>query len=198
MKKTSLKLKKLIRGTKPVHQRSVKIRSFPIEEGRLIVEGVLRDNQLAAGFEWDGKPFLPGVVHLIVVRIMVGGWPLEILDAEAEMPDIPHELCPTTLDSIQRIIGLKIATGFNNEVRKRLGGLRGCAHMSFLVSAMGTAALHGYWSAKSRTPRPVPKSVEEFTSLPALINSCALWGKDGPLMQHIRETIERKNKRSRS
>ena len=190
------KLKNLIKD-KPVHERSVKIRSYRVDDDRLIVEGILRDHQLIPGYRWDGERRPPGVIHRIIVRLLVGGWPLEILDAESEMPKIPHELCPTTLDSVRKIIGVKIASGFNSEIRKRLGGTRGCAHMTYLVTAMGPAAMHGYWTMKSKDPRPIPKSLEEFKGLPSLINSCALWGKDGPIMQHIRDTIERVRKHSR-
>jgi hypothetical protein len=195
MKKISNRLKKLVLD-KPVHERSVKIRSYCLDKDRLIVEGTLRDNQLIPGFRWDGVRRPPGVVHRIVVRILLAGWPLEILDAEAEMPKIPHELCPTTLDSVKRLIGVKIARGFNSEVRKRLGGTRGCAHMTYLVTAMGPAAMHGYWTMKDRDPRPIPKSIEEFSELPSLMNSCALWGKDGPIVRQIREKLERGNKKS--
>jgi hypothetical protein len=174
----------------------VKIRSYCLDKDRLIVEGILRDNLLISGYRWDGVRRPPGVVHRIIVRIMLAGWPLEILDAEAEMPKIPHELCPTTQDSVRRIIGVKIAHGFTSEVRKRLGGTRGCAHMTYLVTAMGPAAMHGYWTMKSRDPRPIPKSIEEFTELPSLMNSCALWGKDGPIVRQLREKIERRSKKS--
>jgi hypothetical protein len=185
------RLKELIQD-KPVHERHVKIRSYRLADERLVVEGVLRDDQLIPGYRWDGQSRPPGAVHRICVRILVGGWPPEILDAEAEMPKIPHELCPTTLGSVQKIIGMKITAGFSSEVRKRLGGIRGCAHMTYLITAMGPAALHGYWTMKSRNPQPIPESMEEFTGLPALINSCALWAKDGPMIRHIRETIETK------
>lgn len=193
MKKNPGRLKALIRD-KAVHERAVKIRSYPLDDDRLIVEGLLRDQQLAPGYRWDGERNPAGVVHRIVVRIMAGGWPLGILDAEAEMPKIPHPLCPTTLESVKRIIGLTIASGFSNEVRKRLGSIRGCAHLTYLVTAMGTAAMHGYWIMRSKNPRPLPESLEGFRELPALINSCALWGKDGPLMRQIGETIERRGK----
>ena len=192
------RLKDLIHD-KPVHERAVEIRSYPLEDGRLIVEGRLKDDQLTKGYRWDGEHRPAGTVHLIYVRIMVGEWPLKILDAEAEMEQVPHELCPTTRESVRKIIGVTIAAGFSNEVRRRLGGVRGCAHMAFLVMAMGPAAIHGYWTMKSKTRRPLPKSLEEFSGLSALMNSCTLWRKEGPMMEYIKKTLEeeksRRNKR---
>ena len=91
------RLKDLIREA-PVHERRLTFKTYPLENDRVIVEGWLRDERFAAGFHWNGQSRPPGVVHWMCVRLLVGGWPLSILDAEAEMPGVPHELCPTTLE----------------------------------------------------------------------------------------------------
>ena len=123
------------------------------------------------------------------IRFLVGGWPLTILDAEGEMPNIPHDQCPTTLEGIKRAVGIKIVAGYSEQIRKTFGGVRGCNHMTHLMMVMGTAALHGYWTQHSRKPRPVPRSLEEFEALPQLVNSCALWGEDGPIMKDLKSAI---------
>jgi hypothetical protein len=63
--------------------------------------------------------------------------------------------------------------------------------MTFLVMALGPAAMHGFWTMKSKTRNPLPKSLEEFSGLSALMNSCALWRKEGPMIRHIREKLRR-------
>ena len=182
-------LKELIKES-PVHERQLTLRSYPLADGRLIVEGWLRDERLVEGYHWNGAPREPGVVHWMCIRFLVGDWPLTILEAEAEMPDIPHELCPSTLEGIERVVGLKIVTGYSEKVRGLFGGVKGCNHLTHLMMVMGTAALHGYWVQHSRKRRPMPRSLEEFEALPQLVNSCALWGEDGPIMKELRAAIE--------
>jgi hypothetical protein len=114
------------------------------------------------------------------------------MDAEAEMEEIPHELCPTTLDALKRIIGVSIVPGYSGEIRKRIGGIEGCVHVLHLVTAMGPAALHGYWTQRSRKRHPLPASLEELPGLSSLINSCKLWRDDGPLLEMIKETLARR------
>ena len=184
------RLKDLVRED-PIHQRVLQIQSYPVEPDRLLVEGWLKDDRQVAGFHWNGTPREPGVVHWIGVRLLVGGWPLAILDAEAEMPQVPHERCADILAAVRRVVGLSIVSGFSAEIRRRLGGDRGCAHMTQLILTMGPAALHGYWTQRSLTRRPVPRSLEELPGLQATVNSCHLWGPDGPIMREVRETIER-------
>lgn len=182
------RLKNLIKEA-PVHERRLEVRTYPLENDQLIVEGRLRDERLVHGYEWDGQPCSPGVIHLICVRILVGDWPVTILDAEAEMDEIPHRLCPTTLEGVKKIIGLPIMPGYIEKVTGLLGGVQGCNHMTYLIVAMGTAALHGYWTNYSRSRHPIPRSMDEFIGLSNLINSCKLWEEDGPIINEIKDQI---------
>jgi hypothetical protein len=181
-------LKEKIQGA-PVHERKMDFRTYPIEDGRLIVEGWLKDEQHVPGYHWDGTVRPERVVHSMGARFLIEGWPPVILDVETEMVEIPHERCPTAMESVREIIGLSITSGFSEEIRKRLGGPNGCAHLTHLITAMGPAAVHGYWTQKSRTPPPMPKSLDEFVGLPILINSCKLWSEGGPILQHIKEKL---------
>jgi hypothetical protein len=152
----------------------------------LIVEGRLKDDRLTDIHHWDGRKRSPGVIHHLVIRILIGDWPLTILDIEADMIDVPHEACPTTLETVKKGIGVKIVSGYSDEIRRRLGGIEGCAHLTHLLVTMGPAALHGYWTQASRTPRPRPERLEDIEGLPYLVNGCLLWREDGPLLELIR------------
>jgi hypothetical protein len=185
-------LKELIKET-PIHERRLTIRTYPLEDNRVIVEGWLRDERLIFGFHRDGQPRPPGVVHLMGVRMLLGDFPITILEAEAEMSTTPHELCPTVAETVKEIVGLPIVSGFSDQVRKKLGGAEGCSHLMHLILAMGPAVLHGFWAHQSRDPQPVPRSFEEIPGLPYLINSCQLWKEDGPLIQQIKGMFEKPN-----
>ncbi|MBN1277793.1 MAG: DUF2889 domain-containing protein [Deltaproteobacteria bacterium] len=147
------RLKNLIREN-PVHERRIEVRTYPLGDDQLIVEGRLRDERLVKGYEWNEQPCSPGVIHLICVRLLVGNWPVTILDAEAEMEEIPHRLCPTILDGVKKIVGLPIIAGYSEKITGLLGGVRGCNHLTHLIVDMGTAALHGYWT--NYVPHPSP------------------------------------------
>jgi hypothetical protein len=184
-------------GSSPVHERKLKITTHPVDPERVVVEGWLRDERFVKGFHWDGRERSPGMVHWMCVRLLVGGWPVSILDAEAEMPTVPNDLCPSVADCVKKIIGVSIVSGFSNQVRRRMGGVEGCAHLTSLIVAMGPAALHGYWTEQSRTRRSLPRSLAEFPGLRLLTNSCYLWRKNGPLLEKVRETIEARKRRSK-
>ncbi len=62
------------------------------------MEGWFHDELLAPGFHWDGRPRAAGVVHRMCARLLVGGSPLRILDAEAEMVRVPFDQCRDALE----------------------------------------------------------------------------------------------------
>ncbi len=187
------KLKDLIQDG-PLHERRLEFKTFPLKDNQLIVEGWLKDDRHVSRYQLDGSLSPPGKVHRICVRLLLGGWPLSILDAEAEMPVVPHDECPTTQGTVKKLIGMTISHGYGDEVLERLGGIQGCAHMVQLIIAMGNAALHGYWSNKLRHFQTLPDSLKKIPELDYVINSCQVWGKNGPLIQKIREAIRKKEK----
>ena len=184
------KLKEIIQKANQVHQRAIEVKSYALDDGRLIVEGWLKDDRFADGLTWAGDKRPKGVVHWIGARFLIGGWPITIEAAEAEMRKTPHELCPTTVDTIGRLVGLRITSGYTDRVGALLGGTEGCIHLSHLVASMGSAAVHGYWTQHAREKRPLPGSLDEVQGLAVVIDSCRLWKKDGPLVKGLRERIE--------
>ena len=184
------KLKDLIQEA-PVHERRLELRTFALEGDRIVVEGWLKDDQYVPNYHLDGRLRPPGKVHRICVRLLLGGWPLLILDAEAEMPVVPYDECPSTQDTVKKVIGLTITHGYGDQVFERLGGVKGCTHMVHLIMAMGKAALHGYWSHRLRTRRTLPGSLEEIPELDYVIDSCMLWKKGGPLINRIQAFLEK-------
>jgi hypothetical protein len=176
-------------NVKPIHSRSLDLKTYPLGEDRIIVEGWLKDERFKRRYGLDGQVRKEGLVHHMAVRLLVGGMPPTILDAEAEMPHVPHELCPSTQDSIKKVIGLAIKSGFGEIVHKMIGGVEGCAHLAHLVMVMGQEAVHGYWTHKLASQPPAPRPFEEIEGLSYVINSCSLWREDGPLHREIEASI---------
>jgi hypothetical protein len=185
-----MKLAEAIKKKNRVHQRVLDMSTYALDDERVVVEGTLRDERFRPIYELSGQRSEKGVIHHMIIRLLIGGTPLGILDAEAEMPHIPAPLCLTTRESVRKVVGLKIKSGFGARVHKLIGGVQGCAHLTHLLVVMVQEALHGYWTHKMRKPEPPPASLEDVEGLSYLLNSCSLWREDGPIMQEIREFIE--------
>ena len=182
------KLKDLIQGG-PVHERRLEFRTFALEGDQVVVEGWLKDDRFVPRYHLDGQISPPGKVHRICVRLLLGGEPLSILDAEAEMPFVPYDECAITQDTVKKVIGMTITHGYGDRVVECLGGVKGCTHMVHLLVAMGNAGLHGYWSQRLRTRRVLPDTLEEIPELKYVIDSCMLWRRGGTLVNRIQDSL---------
>ncbi len=94
-------------------------------------------------------------------------------------------------DTIQKVIGLEISAGFQKKVRELMGGEKGCAHLTHLLTVMSQAAFQGYVAHKRRDQRPVPRSLEDVEGLEYLLGSCRAWRADGPKVVNLKAAIER-------
>ena len=181
-------LKEKING-KPIHSRSLDLKTYPLEEDRILVEGWLKDERFKRGYALDGEMRKEGLIHFMAVRLLVGGMPPTILDVEAEMTHVPHELCHSTQETIKKIVGLKIKSGFGEVVHKMIGGVKGCAHLAHLVMVMGQEAVHGNWTHKLASHPPEPRPFEEIEGFSYVLNSCSLWREEGPLHRKIKASL---------
>jgi hypothetical protein len=165
-----------------VHNREISIRTFDLADHTILVEGSLIDHRYRP---WENETLGESkLVHHMRIRLKVKGPGMLIEQAEATMPHHPREGCPVVLPWIRQLEGLRIAQGFSSKVKKVIGGTKGCAHLTSLVTAMGPAAVQGYWSAYG--VERVKMSIHE-QAIKNVINTCYLWREDGPLVKGLQE-----------
>lgn len=164
--------------------------TFATEMGDIIVEGTLKDNRLIPYYRPSGEKRPPHTVHHMIIRMRIGAASFSIEDIEAEMPEIPHVECPQTSESLLKIKGMKIAPGFTEKVKKRLGGINGCSHLTVLVHAMASAAVQGIWVYNSRKPENAGISSEMLDDY--LVDTCRIWRKGGPLETGLKQELKNK------
>jgi hypothetical protein len=168
---------------KLVHTREISMRTSDLGDHYILVEGRLIDHRYRARrSEALGESEL---VHHMVIQLKVKGPGMLIEQAEATMPHHPREECPGVLPWIRELEGLEIAPGYSMKVKKVIGGVKGCAHLTSLVIAMGESAVQGYWTAyvaETRKTGLPEQTIKKF------INTCHLWKEDGPIVKELRET----------
>lgn len=172
-----------LKGEK-VHERSIRIETFSVDEERVIVEGTLEDTRLHAIYTIAQRRREAGKVHGMVVRLLLGGVPTEILDIEAEMPTVPMEICREAIDSVKGLIGIPIVYGFTKAAKDRLINTEGCNHLTSLVLTMGSVAVQGMAANRGKTP---PPAEAREMMLEYVKDSCCVWREDG---DHYKKTLE--------
>jgi Protein of unknown function (DUF2889) len=171
---------------KLVHTREISIRTSDLGDHYILVEGSLVDHRYRPRQNEASEE--PELVHHMVIRLKVKGPGMLIEQAEAAMPHHPRKECPEVLPWIRNLEGLEIAPGYSMKVKKAIGGIKGCAHLTSLVIAMGESAVQGYWTAYGAERGRM--GLREQT-IKKFINTCHLWKEDGPIIRELRDALER-------
>ena len=159
--------------------------AYETNTGDIVVEGVLKDDRWVPIYRPSGEKRPPHTVHHMVIRMRIDVSTFAITDIEAEMPEIPHNECPQTLESLAGIKGMQVAPGFTAKVKKRLGGVKGCSHLTGLVCAMAPTVVQAVWVCNSQNPKNVGMLVGMLDGY--LADTCWVWRKDGPTASQLRE-----------
>jgi len=129
-----------------LHTRSVVCEGFRRDDGLFDLEARLLDTKthaypLMTGVRAAGDP-----VHDMTIRVTIDR-AYTIHAVEATMPAVPY---PGGCDAIEpayaKLVGANLAKGFRGVVKDRLGGVRGCSHLTELCGHLPTAAVQMFAS----------------------------------------------------
>jgi len=184
-------LKDIIKDKPKIHTRDINLTTYALSKKEIIVEGILLDKSYQKIFTITGNVKEPGIIHHMAIRLLIKGDPLTIVDAEAEMLNVPVEECKSTLDTLVKIKGIEIKSGFSNLIKKTIGDKNGCTHLAHLVMVMGQEIVHGWLTHKRKNKSAVPENIENFQGKDFILNSCRMWAKDGPRMKSLEQALQK-------
>ncbi len=162
----------------PLHQRIVDCRGFRREDGLWDIEGRVTDTKTYE-FKNDYRGCVrPGeFVHDLSIRLTVDE-DLLIHDAEASIDDHPFAICPQITPAFGKLAGMRIAPGWMREVRRELGGTKGCTH---LIELLGTIATTAYQTVF--TTREKRESANPSRQKPGHLDTCHALASDGTVVK---------------
>ena len=172
---------------KPIHTRNVECFGYIREDGLWDIEGHMTDVKSYAFTNSHRGELKPGEpVHNMWIRITVDDR-LAIHNAEASTEHSPYAVCPAAADNYHKLIGLRIKSGWLNEVKERLGGTGGCTHLTELLGPMATTAFQTAWASRNKGREMVglPKLEDRQPKdrRPALLNTCHAYASDSPVVK---------------
>lgn len=155
-----------------------------ITGGLLVITGRLTDESLGLGGYVR--------VHDMGLEITCEPESMTIVEASADMVNHPHGLCPLMVPRVDSLVGLTITAGYLAEVRKRMGGVRGCNHLYALAQQVGTVAALTF-AARFTHAEPALSTLqphgfyqEVVDKAPGVVNSCYIWREDGEVATALR------------
>lgn len=132
-----------------------------------------RDVQMSDGLRTAGTP-----IHQLRLRLLVNSR-LDVLEAGSASDWAPYPgHCDDHGDAYAALAGLNLGRGFRRAVAEKLGGVRGCTHLSELAQVLPTAVIQGMVGEVLDPRGSAPDAAQPFQ-----LDRCHALRTDGPAVQ---------------
>ena len=144
----------------PSHTRSITITAYARDDGLWDIEGHLTDAWTqpvprAGGLLPPGEPMHSMRLRLTVDRTAT------VVAAQAVTEAGPYDTaCGTIAPDYSKLVGVQVARGWRDAIRRLFGRTAGCTHMNELAGVMGSATLQAMWEVMTADPDAKPFSID--------------------------------------
>lgn len=145
---------------KASHQRSIQVNAYARTDGLWDIEGQLTDAwpepiPRAGGLLAAGEP-----MHSMWLRLTVDHT-ATIVAVQAVTDAGPYgAACGTIAPDYNQLVGVQVARGYRDAIRRLFGRTAGCTHMNELAGVMGSAVLQAMWNVLTQDPEQRPFSID--------------------------------------
>jgi len=163
-----------------VHKRQISLSGHVRSDGKYDIEAELTDHKtypFPSDFRGTVTPDLP--IHHMKLRITITN-EFIITQAKAITISGPYSACPNANDIFTELIGVQIGPGWRKNVLKRIGGKRGCTHITELMGPIATVAYQTLYGQETRQRRKTKANNEsdKRNYQSKLIDTCVAYTKD--------------------
>ena len=165
---------------KHLHTRDIQCRGFERNDGLWDIEGRIVDTKTYSFENHDRGGVASGeAIHDMEIRLTLDN-DLVVQKAEASTQSSPYSICGNMNHIFSSLEGAEIKPGWRREVIKRIGGAKGCVHLTDLVTGpLAVTAHQTIHNAKKRR-----KDVSQGKKPPQL-NSCYAFSQKSEIVKRI-------------
>lgn len=134
-----------------------------------------------------------GAIHDMWLTITVDAG-LVIREARSHTGTAPTPYCAQINAAYAKLVGVKIGGGFMKEVKARVGGTKGCTHLTELLGPMATTAFQTIMGLQNGAAAALGGSDGNGgrrAPLLPMIDTCHAWRADGEVVRIVRERAGR-------
>lgn len=104
---------------------------------------------------------------------------------QATVAEAPWPACRETPAAYRALVGLAIGRGFRAGVLERVGGVKGCAHLTDLLTQVGNTYMQASWPERVAAQRRIDADPRRWPDPGVLgfVGSCHAWQRDGDALR---------------
>ena len=170
---------------KLMHRRSVDCTGYLRDDGLWEVEARLVDTKpFAQRDPYRGEMAAGEPVHDIGLRLAVDNNML-IHETETMLRATPFPTCLAVEPILERLIGERIGPGWRELVRRKIGKLETCTHLSELLGPAVTTLFQTMSYGRAPEGRSSLDDQSRKPGRPFFLGGCHSWQTDGPVVARM-------------
>ena len=168
---------------KHVHTRAIDYRGYEREDGMWDIEAHMTDTKTYQfSNNWRGEVKIGEPLHEMLLRVTIDD-AFVIQNVEAVTDNSPFKMCPDIAPVYKSLAGIQMGRGWRKAIRMKVGGVKGCTHLTELLFPMATVAMQTIWPLlRHRRNRP-DSEVDNSEKRPVVLNTCHAWSTDSPVVK---------------
>jgi hypothetical protein len=159
-----------------LHSRNIICNGYHRNDGLWDIEARLIDTKSYdfPNLDRGGSISAGEALHDLSLRVTLDSH-MVIQQAKAVSDETPYNFCKQAVKNMSTLAGLQIAPGWMREVRRRIGGKKGCTHLTELLKTIATTAFQtmSYERLKNHDQQTKPR----------YLDSCVSYASDSPVVQ---------------
>jgi hypothetical protein len=169
-----------------IHTREIRCTGYEREDGLWDIEGRITDTKTYSFSNFDRGEVSAGMpVHDMLIRLTIDA-DLVVQKAEALTASAPFHICPAINGNVAALKGLKITSGWRRNVQAAIGGLKGCTHISQLLTGpLATTAYQSIIPRQNQKKNTMKDKSKKKNQRPAVINTCHAFDANGENVKRI-------------
>ncbi|MDA8486842.1 DUF2889 domain-containing protein [Pseudomonas resinovorans] len=168
-----------------LHTRHVTCTAYQRYDGLLDVEGEMRDiTPEDADMLFRVVPAEGEIHHMHITMTLDRELVIQQVTARTHAGPTPY--CAQIESAYSALAGLRIGPGFMPKLKQRVGGARGCTHLTELFGPMATTAYQAHFALLRKHDHLRERlASDRLLPRPSLIDSCHTYRLDGEAIKVI-------------
>ncbi len=170
---------------KLLHNRRISLKGYIRNDELFEIEAELVDTKNYDFENYDrGTIRKNDPIHQMKIKLVLDD-NLFVLDAEANTINSPYSVCKSANTNFKKIIGLQIKSGWKKEITKVIGGIKGCTHITELLSSVATTAFQTIYPYKSRKEDKNETEINQSQQKPLLLETCHAFNTKSEVVKRL-------------
>ena len=168
---------------KHVHTRAITYKGYEREDGLWDMEAHMIDTKTYKfSNDWRGEVQVGEPLHEMLLRVTIDD-DFIIQDVIAVTDNSPFEMCPDIAPNYKALIGIQMGPGWRKAIRMKVGGVKGCTHLTELLFPMATVAMQTIWPVSRKHKRKERGAEKQQSRRPLILDTCHAWASDSRVVK---------------